>query len=65
MMMMTMTDADDYVNDSSDDDNADHNDDDDDDDNDAYDLVLVQLFKWPWRLHLVSTKHLLFSFFNS
>ena len=63
--MMTMTDADDYVNDSSDDDNADHNDDDDDDDNDAYDLVLVQLFKWPWRLHLVSTKHLLFSFFNS
>ena len=65
MMMMTMTDADDYVNDSSDDDNADHNDDDDDDDNDAYDLVLVQLGKWPWRLHLVSTKHLLFSFFNS
>ena len=65
MMMITTTDADDFVDDANDDDDAD----DDDDDDDAYVLVLRSrnpaAQEWPWRLHLVSTKHLPFSFFNS
>ena len=53
-------DADNYVNDANDDDDAD-----DDDDDDVYVLVLRwrnPTVQWPWRLHLVSTKHLPFSF---
>ena len=57
MMMITATDADDFVDDAN------------DDDDDAYVLVLRSrnpaAQEWPWRLHLVSTKHLPFSFFNS
>ena len=57
MMMITATDADDFVDDAN------------DDDDDAYVLVLRSrnpaALEWPWRLHLVSTKHLPFSFFNS
>ena len=29
------------------------------------DQETLQLSKWPWRLHLVSTKHSPFSFFKS
>ena len=73
-MMITATDADDFVDDANGDDDADDDDDgddddDDDDDDDAYVLVLRSrnpaALEWPWRLHLVSTKHLPFSFFNS
>ena len=65
MMMITTTDADDFVDDANDEDDAD----DDDDDDGAYVLVLRSrnpaAQEWPWRLHLVSTKHLPFSIFNS
>ena len=67
MMMITTTDADDFVDDANADDDAD--DDDDGDDDAAYVLVLRSrnpaAQERPWRLHLVSTKHLPFSFFNS
>ena len=56
IVMLTLTDADDLVDDANDVDDAD----DDDDDNDAntflyLDEETLQLSKWPWRLHLVST----------
>ena len=72
MMKFTTMDADDFIDDANDDDDADDDDDgddDDDDDDDAYVLVLRSrnpaAQEWPWRLHLVSTKHIPFSFFNS
>ena len=73
MMTKIAEDADDFVDDANDEDDADDDDDDDDDNDDdddgAYVLVLRSrnpgAQEWPWRLHLVSTKHLPFSIFNS
>ena len=63
--MLTMTDADDLVDDANDVSDADDDDDDDDDDDNDANMFLYldeetpELSKWPRRLHLVSTFFLL------